>query len=551
MNLTKKIFFWLVLFLNLYLISFGAEAVLNTWISWAGEWVSNVKCLTIYGDNTGGAKGTNWSIICSANGSTLTAKEYIATYQFNWWLVNSKNYTIWNWYGTCYNQGITFFELWGGKGIVSIHCSGNQGNYYDTRAYDKWVLTNNLRFSSIIWSRWNYTNDKLCFGVQQATYYCYDNNLNLNTYQLAENTLWFTNYLDFTLYGVSQNNYYFLSYNLDDRRFLKAGVNTNNTAFNRYYKLWWQLVSDAIDCTNTTWNWTCGTWYNYFKYKATSNQSGYYNFWPNKVYTFTMSWYVEVLDKAGATIEYRDDNNNMYFSTGAINSALVNWHIEKFMFNYWWQYGVTYYKNWSTAIYWDLNESYVFAGSDTFVPPDTQNGWGGGWGGTGTGWIDTWWLTGSWIVNLTFNFWSWKIINNENECVPFTWLTFNYIQSPWSLLFSINPNYKIISDWSFTILTVDLWRWLSDTINAILWGILYYIFTFLNVIFDLSINPIMQGFITFEKWQKYCFLWNLVQVPNKVNSTFTGYNMSWKTNFDYLIYLLVAFMIIYFIFRKK
>jgi hypothetical protein len=152
-----------------------------------------------------------------------------------------------------------------------------------------------------------------------------------------------------------------------------------------------------------------------------------------------------------------------------------------------------------------------------------------------------------WIAHIN----SWA---NDNTCImDINNNILSYIWVPWVIQFTTNSNYQFIDDWNFTIpfFYTNIWVYISHFINNILTRWLSFFFNFINLIFDLWINPIIQWFVVFNPWSDYCFINKNVKLPIRTTETsITHTQVNWLTSIDWLLLMFLGLRL-WFLFVKK
>lgn len=537
MKTIKKILILVIILLWGYNISYGAEITLTSLP--ASAYSTTTNCIAIYWDNTNWVQWTNWTFVCWYNYNVVG---YVTTYSYDWSVIQTT--TLNNTAQSTNKMNFNFFTLWDWKGIITVKnsTSASNSNIY-AWFYNKWIISNfNLIGNDSQYGSFNYSFDdsEIClFRAGNTTVYCYQAiNWALITRTNTEFNSLYTNSFVLQSWNVQNrvNRYFYRSFTADTHiRYITT--NTDNS-FIELYKINKQLVSNPVTFSN-------------FDYLKVFNF--YFSFWNIWNYVFDYTNYFQNIGLTGSTFEYLSGSTAI-FSSGWISASTINQKIEKLYFMYNWQYASSYLKGDTTTpspyIYGNFAQPEVMGGTYT---GSTTTWWG--WTTTPpswTGWSIWTWTTWTWIINFIVTLWTAKVYSSGAWCTPVNWSwVFDYIDNYGSISLTTNRNYQVIDDWTFTILTIDLGRWLSDTINWIAIWFVNIFTSFFSLIIDDIINPLVGGYVEFIGWEEYCFLTDNYTIPVRPTTfIISGGNVDNTTAMDYILIIFFTVIIIFLIFKK-
>lgn len=529
----KKIILFIILFFWFFNISKGAEIQLTK--------ITNDinRCLLLHWDNYNQNWNSNSKYLCNNSSWGNWIFDSLSIFDINWWYLTwfINSFLYWDWNIT--NKNINVIDFWNNNYLINYYFNWCLNIYY-CNSYDhinnyfyNWVsneliyISTQTNENSIWWIRnINWYNNICVSGEWSNNNWCVN-----ELWELSSTESKPTNTFSLNSRTNNFNKYYYP--NADELHSWKYWTLWWVAGWVDYYLFNWITVEEWITWPNgnisffnqlywTYWTWTVRTlWLDWI-----------YNWW-----IFFQSWWVVAWYLSGQTLNYF----NINWVDISINNVTLNWT----MYKAWTWFYLTYLKNnWYISVNWDLS---------LFWSWTIQEWWE--W------WSWTWWLSWTWseallwFLRFDLKFWTAKINSwwLSSNCYPIdsSW-SLNYISDKGHLRLIYNPNFKPVWDWSFTILSVDLGRWLSDTINSVLMDSINYFLNFLNLIFWLLIDPLLSTITTFELWHNYCFFnTNLKILWRPEYSAIYHEQITWNTNFDWLIISLCLISILIYIFNKQ
>lgn len=522
----KKLILLIIIFFNFSLIAKATTyEIIDTdittgWIKSSAYWLYN-WCKIIKWDNTNNNQNKNSYYVCSS---------FFFDYWATWiWIYNSSWERVTSYISAnTWNRTTNIINLWNWKSIIvslSYQDYSTYYNlYYNITYFNNWIITN---YYDNYYTYYNHTNlDNLKFQLSDSSICLNNSHINL-----SHNILNNTSSNDNT---CNNNNSYTLPFNtdvyVDFDNWIELTYWYSNSALYNYTLYNNTLQEKIINIVSWFWlnfNFFIKSW-NYFQL---------WGEWITYNLDFNNSW--SITKVMSGVLSYVD-NTSAYAGDFTQNANINSTTLNQINFTSGWVNYISYLSG--SIIYLQDNDNIV-----NYTP------WSGtGWTNTGTIW--------SWSIINFFNFsltWWIAHINswaNDNTCImDINNGILSYIWTPWIIEFTTNSNYKFINDWNFTIPFFDtnIWVYISDFINNILTWWLSFFFNFINLIFDLWINPIIQWFVVFSPWSDYCFINKNVKLPIRTTETsITHTQINWLTSIDWLLLMFLGLRL-WFLFIKK
>jgi len=598
----KKIIFWFLLFLFVWLNQTFADSILASWLNGNSVWKVQTIWTTASGflDNqylytgdgwyfiTGGSANCFynhlWNVIVPAPFS-CTAFAYVNSYAWHYETIETErfNYFITKPYNqsastttTSYKQ--TFVTIFDKKENLWY-----QHTYTYTSSHSQWILRFWLNWKLYFKHYYDSTGWKYFETSDELGLWFVDTTPPANIQYNVVN--WYSTYYirkylatddTSTLYFVNANDLYYYSFVNDPDLWIVK--NSWSMAFPSN-PLWINITTTSYQdytCLNHSWNILCSFYAGSHTTPTASNFALYayeYNSSTQSWSFYDDTYFFHYNNEVGAgwyTNKVGVIEDNLKFSW--------NWPLKVGYFSQSLQtYRKTYYTNANTLNTNDIVNEWNFSYSWSIieVPPAEVGGWSFTidlwpitdiiWDNgeniyTNTGSME--WLYGTGVVSFGFIAGSVAINTSwlDEDCKPIFDESgnFNYTKNgtPSSFIHDLNAGtaFWLGSRWEVKLFGVNLIGWAWDTLNWLVTKLQAIAGAILNTWFGVF-DDYFSALRVPERNKNYCFLGTNMYLTDNIKTYYSYHQketivIEWKNNIEYLFLIVIAFFVLIYIYKK-